>query len=1207
MLVGRPWKVALVVGAAVGCYLGVRALQGLTLRYLQGLASSKLGRRVSVGSLHIGFGTWHLSDVRISDQVQIPLLRLKYRLLPWKVTEISLYGPILNPKGGPPVLRLHPPPVPLNFRQGRLPPWAEDLSGRIYADGDTVRLEMEGSLGGGAFSLKGHMDGKSGAGRMELTAREVDLRSLPKEISSWAPSGLLSLRAELSLKDFSPYRAAFRMQGEDLTLKGLSPLSRVWLEGEWDGRCMLIRRLKGISQGRYFEGEGRITDEGPDLHILIPQFDLASATDGFLNGKGDIRLKIKGTWEGMNITGRGKVPIALLGRVRMEDVSFSFQQEPGLFRLSRASGCIGGGRVEGWGRFPRKGPSRSSWRIEGVEGEALWGFLLPKVRLPKGKIWGTLYCEGEEWRFVLDRAELVWRGRALPTLRGVLRREGGQVKFRISGPGLEAAGQAAKGGFKVSLRVEGSHHLAGRDLPLTGELTASSTDDGPIVGHLHIKGPFWEAAGPYELLPRGEELVLLLKRGSVYMSGRAIPYRGAVRVGPGGVVWDLEVAGGKLSGRKEEGELLASLDDFSLAWLGLEGSLSGRVRAYGGSGGGSLTLSNFGLKGRGGMDGSFRFGWDEEGPWLEGTVQDRRGTLGEVSYRGGEFRAVGLDVEISRIAQLLPLQRRLRGMFSYDVEVSGRDYKAHVEAVGVRFGEVGIGYVGGEVRGKLDGNAMLRLKLSGERMKGKAEGTLEDGTLDLKMSLEGDLLSSLLVLGGGVKASGYGKLELALGGPYDSPKLKEFNLSLEDGKISWGPTEVRNIVVEARMEPDGFLKVGKFEAKLDGGRLEVSNRRGERPLKLEVLGGLNLGVLQLNTGPSGIELHIPGIMSPGRTGTFVLYGRRPDEPFLIEGPTSLPRMVGTVLLRNAEITYPPTGGKRPSIWDRTDWDLTLVAGEEVWYLRDAIFGAGARLRIEEGDRLTLHGCPARGDFWVEGSLRATSGTIFYLDKEFWVEEAGIEFNTKYGVEPIVYGSAETKVRDESTGRELPVYLRLYAWDPKTGAKLERAPLNECFLDVEVPPSWDISKEEVLRLLGYPLEEYPRKVAEALGIGVEDRVFRSLLSPIEYRLRRAIGLDVLQIQPSLMRNLLAPSGPSLTCLLYGTKFTLGERIGTRGLLFYRGELEPPKPPYGELWSVQHLLGLEYRLWTDTWLKLEYSYDPLSGEKDRRVGLRHRIWW
>ncbi|HIE03554.1 MAG TPA: hypothetical protein EYP61_02215 [Candidatus Latescibacteria bacterium] len=1205
MLVGRPWKVALVVGAAVGCYLSVRALQDVTLRYLQGLASSKLGRRVSVGSLRVGLGTWYLSDVRISDQVQIPLLRLKYRLLPWKVTEISLYGPILNLKGGPPLLPLHPPPVPLNFRRGRLLPWAEDLSGRIYAGGDTVRLEVEGSLGGGVFSLKGYLEEKFGTGRMELVARGVDLGSLPKEISSWALSGLLSLRAELSLEDFSPSRATFRMRGEDVTLKGLSPLSQVWLEGERDERCLWIRRLRGVSEGRYFEGEGKMTDEGLDLDILIPQFELASATDGFLNGKGNIRLDIKGTWEGIKISGRGEVPIAFLERVRIEDLSFSFQQEPGLFRLSRASGYIGGGRVEGWGRFPRNGPSRSRWRIEGVEGESLWGFLLPKVRLPKGKIWGTLYYDGDEWRFLLDRAELVWRGRALPALRGVLRGGGGQVRFRISGPGLEAAGQAAKQGFKVSLRVERSPRLAGRDLPLTCELTASRTGDGPIVGHLHVKGPFWEAAGPYELLPEGEGLVLLLRRGFVYVSGRAIPYRGVVRVDPGRTRWDLEVAGGKLSGRTEDGEILASLDDFSLAWLGLEGNLSGSVRAYEGSGGGTLVLSNLGLKGRGGMDGSFRFGWDGEGPWLEGTVQDRWGILGEVSYRGGEFRAAGLDIEISRIARLLTPQVRLRGMFSYDMEVSARGYRAHVEAVGVRFREVGIGYVGGEVRGKLNGNALFRLKLSGERVKGKAEGDLRDGTLDLKVSLEGDLLSSLLVLGGGAKASGYGKLELAFKGSYDSPKLKGFNLSLEDGKISWGPMEVQNIVVEAHMEPDGFLKVEKFRAKLDGGRLEVSNRRGERSLKL---GDVNLGVLQLNTGPSGIELHIPGVMSPGGTGTFVFYGKRPDEPFLIEGPPSSPRMVGTVLLRNAEITYPPTGGRKmPSVWDRTDWDITLVAGEEVWYFRDAIFGAGARLRIEEGDRLTLHGCPARGDFWMEGNLRATSGTIFYLDREFEVEEAGIEFNTKYGVEPVVYGSAETKVRDENTGKEFPVYLRLYAWNPKTGTKLERAPLSECFLDVDVPPSQDISKEEVLKLLGYPLEEYPRKVAEALGIGIEDKVFRSILSPIEYRLRRAIGLDVLQIQPSLMKNLLSPSGPSLTSLLYGTKLTLGERIGTRGLLFYRGELEPPKPPYGELWSVQHLLGLEYRLWTDTWLKLEYSYDPLSGERDRRVGLKHRIWW
>jgi len=164
------------------------------------------------------------------------------------------------------------------------------------------------------------------------------------------------------------------------------------------------------------------------------------------------------------------------------------------------------------------------------------------------------------------------------------------------------------------------------------------------------------------------------------------------------------------------------------------------------------------------------------------------------------------------------------------------------------------------------------------------------------------------------------------------------------------------------------------------------------------------------------------------------------------------------------------------------------------------------------------------------------------------------------------------------------------------------------LEIELPASQDISREEVLGLLGYPLPEYPRKVVEALGLRIEGRLFRSLLSPLEYRLRRTIGLDVLQIRPCLIKNFLAPSGPTLASLFYGTRWTLGEHIGTRGLLFYRGELEPPRSPYTQWpWSVQHLFGLEYRLWTDTWVKLEFSYNPLLGKRDRRIGLQHRMWW
>ena len=1220
MRIRRAWRVALGVAAIMVCWGGIWVLRGWALRYLQEQVHLRLGKQVSIGSLRLGRGTWILKDVRVSgpEFLYIPSLKLRYRFFPWKITGISLHRPLFRLQGG-----LSPGsidsylPAPLTFHRGKAPPWADDLSGRVYAEGDTIRIEGEGVLGGGAFVFRGGIARDSGMGRVTVRAEGVDAGALPEELRSYVSSGVLSFRAEVSLRDHLPFKAHFWTEGEDLQVPDLGHFSRIQLEGEWDGEGLWVREVRGVFEGQPFEGKGRITREGPELAFSLPRLDLGQMTEGALEGRGKGRVRLEGGWESITVKGEGEAVLALWRGTRVRQLSFSFEHKAGTLILRRVSGYIGGGEASGWGEFPARGPAQFYGRIEGVDGKTLWRLALLKGRPPEGRVWGTLEWEGPlgspKWKFTLDRAGLVWGKRPLPPIWGVVRGGRGYADLHISGPGVAAVGQITERGLCASLRAKGNWSLGGKRFPLTGELTISRTGfQGPFKGRLHVKGPFGEIAGPFEVLPDGESLAVWLGRGSVYIGDRSLPYRGTMYIRPEGARWDIELAGGRLSGKGEGAEVIASLGRLSLRWLGLErGALSGELRASGSSCRGALTLSQVGFGGREGVNGRLRFGWEEGGPWLEGVLQDRHGLLAEVSYDGEEFLAFGQDVELSRLVRLLPFSSiRPEGMLSYQITFSGKVYRARIKGVGIKLGGIGLDYVEGDVRGEGDGRTSVCLKLSGGRVRGDAEGELRDGTLDIRARLEGDLLSFLSLLDGVGWASGSGNLELALRGPYRTPKLSDFRLYIQDGTFSLESTEVRNLVVDVRMEPDRFLALQELRAEVDGGAVEVSNRRAEkgRAFRLDLLGGMDFGVLEVRTGPSGVEAHFPGLMSPGEVGVFVLFGKTSQEPFLIEGPLSSPRLVGTVLLRNAEITYPLTGGEgSSSLWGRVDWEVTFVAGEEIWYFRDALFGAGVRLRIEEGDRLTLHGSPTKGDFWVEGRLRALSGIVTYLDREFQVEEAGMEFNTRYGMVPIVYGRARTAIEDD-TGREFPIYLRLYAWDLKTGARLEHAPLNQCFLEIELPASQDISREEVLRLLGYPLPEYPRKVMEALGLRIEGRLFRSLLSPLEYRLRRTIGLDVLQIRPCLIKNFLAPSGPTLASLFYGTRWTLGEHIGTRGLLFYRGELEPPRSPYAQgPWSVQHLFGLEYRLWTDTWMKLEFSYNPLLGERDRRIGLQHRMWW
>jgi len=169
---------------------------------------------------------------------------------------------------------------------------------------------------------------------------------------------------------------------------------------------------------------------------------------------------------------------------------------------------------------------------------------------------------------------------------------------------------------------------------------------------------------------------------------------------------------------------------------------------------------------------------------------------------------------------------------------------------------------------------------------------------------------------------------------------------------------------------------------------------------------------------------------------------------------------------------------------------------------------------------------------------------------------------------------------------------------------------------------EVSQEEILKMLGYSVDDIKTKAPTVFGMRAQKRLLRPIVRPIERKIKNVLGLDELTLKPSFAKN--------LTEYIFESSFNLGasKRLGEKvfvkpSLLFQSSSLVLGKYIAGDFYfsyegqlvtgfvrdereklGLSHLFGLEYRIAPGVMLEMQYDYqfDRYQNKEDKRLWVR-----
>ena len=506
----------------------------------------------------------------------------------------------------------------------------------------------------------------------------------------------------------------------------------------------------------------------------------------------------------------------------------------------------------------------------------------------------------------------------------------------------------------------------------------------------------------------------------------------------------------------------------------------------------------------------------------------------------------------------------------------------------------------------------------------------EEKDADISLLAQGNILSILPEISDMVKkANGEGEIFLRWGGRPGEWVLGRGRAAIDNGEIELSSFVKKIKKLNARIElkeKERFVHVSNLSGEIDGGMFRITNipegSKGVVPLILDKP-GLNLGIIKLSSAKKGIKLHLPGLMEKGDQGRLAFGGIKKEGSFIIAGPSSEPLFRGTLFLRSLRLTYPFLSIKSDAGVDKTlaflqkiNWDIRVVPEKDVCYIRDIETPLGninvaLQLQNEYGE-LYLKGIIQQGNFEVWGNLVSTEGSIDVLDHYFKPER--ITFDYPRGADdPIIAGRAFTTVTD-SMGMMSTIWLSLSSIDDVTGMKTNGGPWGKVKFRFSTDnPNLGRTEADLLSAMGYSEKDLKDRAYDALGMRIENLVFRPIFRPIEREIRRHLGLDIFRLSSMFGRNVVQLRAMNRSIfdpkfLFRSTKLTLGKYLARGLFLTYSGQVDNGfgfrYPSHGI--GFRHALTLEYAIRPDLFLQMEYTYDSqlLSDRReDKRIWLRH----
>jgi hypothetical protein len=567
------------------------------------------------------------------------------------------------------------------------------------------------------------------------------------------------------------------------------------------------------------------------------------------------------------------------------------------------------------------------------------------------------------------------------------------------------------------------------------------------------------------------------------------------------------------------------------------------------------------------------------------------------------------------------------------------------------------------VRVTLRGNT-LGLNIDGDLTKtGEYRGILRNGTipagrkstkeLDLPIRIPPDpdnnVLGLLLrVINQGIEGRGPGSGVIRVAGARAETVIGGGHMEIHGGTLKWPGSiwpEWKNVSGRASVvQGTRFLKIEQVTANVGDGRILATNQPaaeiGARPLLIKPV-GLSLGVVQVQT-PQDIPLHVKGGMPVDESLSMKLKGRGPLEQFTFSGPWENPVAAGEIELSDGYFTYPlftgssTTGtGSALGIIQRMNWQIDIVVGHDLYYdtspgaqrfwsniLSDPLqmlgsMAAEMEAKLVEGGRVHLQGIYAdRGLHAMTEGLYSTQARISVLNIDFVPDEPiVVDWDTRQDLRPRIKGRGVASIGDS-----VRVFARLVTIDSLTHHVREGGRLGQLSVQLDTDASLGVATQrekelEILRLLGFYSGDpsnpqlQPREFGSAAYRTFlrrsEQSAWRMMFSPLTRTVRRFAHIDVFQVQPSLVLNLLDIEEPETQlAYLQGTSWTLGQYIWGNFLVSYRGELELTRFERPTL-GARHQVGVEWAFSPRTRFALTRDIDVPVGIPDTRFSVRHRF--
>jgi hypothetical protein len=527
------------------------------------------------------------------------------------------------------------------------------------------------------------------------------------------------------------------------------------------------------------------------------------------------------------------------------------------------------------------------------------------------------------------------------------------------------------------------------------------------------------------------------------------------------------------------------------------------------------------------------------------------------------------------------------------------------------------------LNGQMDRSDNLHMQFSGQVPLSPSED------MDITIQVKGDILHGLSEIVDFLwQGEGRGEAMFRIGGRPDSPVLGGSSISLKGGSVRLADfvQEIHNIQLTAQMQPENqFFQISSCTGMIRNRSFRIWNQNRDidlPPLMFENL-GIHFGTLCIVTDKQGIRMHVPGLMEKRDEGMIAFSGLTKDQPFFISGGLTGPTFMGTMHLNNVRLTYPlyRIGENNSSdavlnFLQHATWDIQLHPGSDVHYVRSIESPLGniytdLQLKKDYG-RLHIQGTPDEGRLEVWGNLESTEGNIEVFDLVFRPEQ--IKFDYPQGtVNPLVSGRAYTTVID-STGIPSTIWLTLTTVDDATGLEKEGGSWkNIVFRFSTDNPNLARNEADLLAAMGYSTSQIRERAYDALGLQVENIVFRPIFRPLEREIRRYLGLDVVRFSSKFSSNLIqlrAEQQPVFDpkYLFRSSRVILGKYLAPGLFITYSGQLQTAwKYQYhDEGLGFRHSLSLEYTFRPDLFLEMEYTYDSkllADRREDKRIWLRH----